>query len=267
MSGRLLSTSARAGAHFWLMVIGFNLTFFVQHFLGIMGMPRRVFTYPDLPGWGALNMVVDGRRLRHGRRGRSSSSSTSSRSLRSGEVAGDNPWDAWTLEWATTSPPPHAQLRASASRPRPPAALGPRAPGRGGRDAAPRATPPRAPPPTRASSRCGRSSSPRPGSSSSSSSPTSSSTSRRSRAVGRARSTSKTTGVFTACLLASSVTLYLAEKSLERRQRRRVPRAGCSSPSLLGARLHGRPGARVPGALRARRHGRTAASSRRRSSR
>jgi cytochrome c oxidase subunit I len=106
MSGRLLDE--RWGrAHFWLTVVGFNLTFFVQHFLGIMGMPRRVFTYPDLPGWGALNMA-----------------STVGAfimaasvllfvanilwSLRKGAVAGDNPWDAWTLEWATTSPPhPH----------------------------------------------------------------------------------------------------------------------------------------------------------------
>jgi cytochrome c oxidase subunit I len=106
MSGRLLSE--RWGKiHFWLTVVGFNLTFFVQHILGMLGMPRRVFTYPDLPHWGTLNMI-----------------STVGAflllvsvlvllgnvavTLRRGERAGANPWEAWTLEWATTSPPaPH----------------------------------------------------------------------------------------------------------------------------------------------------------------
>ncbi len=104
MTGRMLSE--RWGKwHFWLFFIGFHLTFLVQHFLGLMGMPRRVYTYPDLPGWGLLNLI-----------------STVGGfvtavavlvflwnvivSLRSGAPAGDNPWDAWTLEWATTSPPP-----------------------------------------------------------------------------------------------------------------------------------------------------------------
>ncbi len=104
MSGRMLSK--RLGRwHFWLTVIGFNTTFFVQHFLGLLGMPRRVYTYANLPGWGILNLI-----------------STIGAfilafsvllflinlvwSLRRGEKAGDNPWDAWGLEWATTSPPP-----------------------------------------------------------------------------------------------------------------------------------------------------------------
>jgi len=106
MSGRLLDE--RWGrAHFWLTVVGFNLTFFVQHFLGIMGMPRRVFTYPDLPGWGALNMVST-----VGAFIMALSTLVFAANLliswRKGAAAGDNPWDAWTLEWATTSPPhPH----------------------------------------------------------------------------------------------------------------------------------------------------------------
>jgi cytochrome c oxidase subunit 1/cytochrome c oxidase subunit I+III len=103
MSGRLLDE--RMGRlQFWLMVIGFNLTFFVQHFLGLMGMPRRVYTYPDLPGWTTLNLISTVGAFAMGlsvllllyNLGKS---------LRSGKIAGDNPWDAWTLEWATTSPP------------------------------------------------------------------------------------------------------------------------------------------------------------------
>jgi cytochrome c oxidase subunit 1/cytochrome c oxidase subunit I+III len=105
ISGRRLSE--RIGKWtFWLMVIGFNMTFIIQHFLGLAGMPRRVYTYPDLPGWGWMNMV-----------------STIGAffmavaalllvwnilvTLWHGAPAGDNPWDAWTLEWATSSPPPH----------------------------------------------------------------------------------------------------------------------------------------------------------------
>lgn len=104
MSGRLMSE--RLGKwHFWLNLLGSNMTFFVQHFLGLMGMPRRVYTYPDLPGWGWMNMISTVG-------GFISAIATLIFiinivwSARRGQAAGDNPWDAWTLEWATTSPPP-----------------------------------------------------------------------------------------------------------------------------------------------------------------
>lgn len=110
MTGRMMSESLGRWT-FWLLVIGFNLTFVIQHFLGLNGMPRRVYTYPDLPGFAWMNFV-----------------STSGvffmaaaslilvwnvvTSLFHGKVAGDNPWKAWTLEWATTSPPPHENFTA-----------------------------------------------------------------------------------------------------------------------------------------------------------
>jgi cytochrome c oxidase subunit I len=104
ISGRMLDE--RSGTWiFWLMVVGFNTTFFPMHVVGLLGMPRRTYTYPDLPGWGGLNfaetigaflmglgvllLVVD-----------------VLRALRSSARATDNPWNAWTLEWATSSPPP-----------------------------------------------------------------------------------------------------------------------------------------------------------------
>lgn len=104
ISGRMLSE--RLGKiHFWLMFVGFHMTFLIQHVLGLDGMPRRVYTYPDLPGWAAMNLLstVGAFVL-----------ATSvlvlivnvAVSARHGAAAGDNPWDAWTLEWATTSPPP-----------------------------------------------------------------------------------------------------------------------------------------------------------------
>ncbi len=104
MSGRMLSE--RWGIlHFWLWVLGFNMTFMVQHFLGMMGMPRRVYTYADNPGWALLNGISSlgavfmaiGTLVFLWNIGTS---------LLRGKIAGDNPWDAFTLEWATTSPPP-----------------------------------------------------------------------------------------------------------------------------------------------------------------
>jgi cytochrome c oxidase subunit 1/cytochrome c oxidase subunit I+III len=90
---------------FWLFVIGFNGTFLVQHILGIRGMPRRVYTYPDLPSYGALNFISTVGAFLMG---------VSVlllvymvyKSVRSGKIAGNDPWDGFTLEWLTTSPPP-----------------------------------------------------------------------------------------------------------------------------------------------------------------
>src|SRR5947207_611454 len=90
---------------FWLMVIGFNLTFFPMHFLGFEGQPRRTYTYPKGMGWDTLNLL-----------------STIGAFIiavsvltylvnviyttKRGPIASRDPWDARTLEWSTPSPPP-----------------------------------------------------------------------------------------------------------------------------------------------------------------
>ncbi len=108
ITGRFLSD--RIGkVQFWLMAVGFSVTFFPMYALGVLGMPRRVYTYaPDL-GWNTLNLVssIGGYILAVGFL---LLFYNIYKSLRSGEVAGDNPWRAWTLEWATTSPPPHGNF-------------------------------------------------------------------------------------------------------------------------------------------------------------
>jgi cytochrome c oxidase subunit 1 len=103
ITGRMLSE--RMGLwNFWLAFVGFNVAFFPMHILGLQGMPRRVYTYQSEMGWGLLNFVATAGALilfvsfvlflwnvivsaKHG------------------DMAGDNPWNAGTLEWATTSPP------------------------------------------------------------------------------------------------------------------------------------------------------------------
>jgi cytochrome c oxidase subunit I len=104
MTGRRLSE--RLGRwHFWLFFLGFNLTFFFQFLVGLDGMPRRIADY-QLERWTSANQV-----------------STAGSylmavsilvflwnflvSIRRGESAGDDPWEGNSLEWATTSPPPH----------------------------------------------------------------------------------------------------------------------------------------------------------------
>jgi len=110
MSGRMMSESLGKWT-FWLWVIGFNMTFIIQHVLGLYGMPRRIFTYPDIPGWGWMNMVSTIGVFFMGA-GSLVMLWNLAVSFFRGKIAGDNPWDAWTLEWATTSPPPHENFLA-----------------------------------------------------------------------------------------------------------------------------------------------------------
>jgi cytochrome c oxidase subunit I len=104
VTGRMLSETAGKW-HFWLFVIGFHLTFDFMHVPGLLGMPRRIYTYEPGRGWDRWNLIV-----------------TIGvvfqvaavlifvvnlvRSYFAGKPAGSDPWDAWTLEWSTTSPPP-----------------------------------------------------------------------------------------------------------------------------------------------------------------
>jgi cytochrome c oxidase subunit 1 len=104
ITGRLLDE--RLGKiHFWVMLVGFNMTFFPQHYLGLIGMPRRIYTYaPDL-GWNFWNLISTigaftialsflvfiGNVIK---------------TLRAGKVASPDPWDGRTLEWSIPSPPP-----------------------------------------------------------------------------------------------------------------------------------------------------------------
>jgi heme/copper-type cytochrome/quinol oxidase subunit 1 len=103
MTGRLLGE--RLGRwHFWLVFVGFHLTFLPQHWLGAEGMPRRVFTYAADTGWGPLNLLSSLGAVVMGA-GILVFVWNLFASLRSGAPAGDDPWDAWTLEWSTSSPP------------------------------------------------------------------------------------------------------------------------------------------------------------------
>ena len=103
-TGRMLDE--RLGKwHFWLMVLGFHLTFDFMHIPGFLGMPRQIYTYMPDRGWEHLNQIISiggffqaiailifVYNLVH--------------SYFKGESAGPDPWDGWTLEWSTTSPPP-----------------------------------------------------------------------------------------------------------------------------------------------------------------
>ncbi|MHB8630873.1 MAG: cytochrome c oxidase subunit I [Candidatus Limnocylindria bacterium] len=104
VTGRLLDS--RLGvAHFWLTLAGLTLAFLPLHWLGILGMPRRVWTYPAGLGWDVPNLVstIGAFVLAAGTL---ALFANIVRSVRAGEPAGADPWDGFTLEWTTTSPPP-----------------------------------------------------------------------------------------------------------------------------------------------------------------
>jgi len=103
-TGRMLSE--RWGKlHFWLIVIGFHLTFDPQHIAGMFGMPRRIYTYPEGRGWETWNLISSIGVAFQGIATLVLVWNIVS-SLREGRVAGRDPWDAWTLEWGVSSPPP-----------------------------------------------------------------------------------------------------------------------------------------------------------------
>ncbi|MBW0004464.1 MAG: cbb3-type cytochrome c oxidase subunit I, partial [Hyphomicrobiales bacterium] len=88
-----------------LMFIGFNVGFFPMHITGLLGMPRRVYTYPEGMGWDTLNLIITiGSYVMAA--GMLLFVVNVFYSVRHGKVAGPNPWDAATLEWSTPSPPP-----------------------------------------------------------------------------------------------------------------------------------------------------------------
>ncbi len=104
ITGRLMSEPL-GKIHFWLNFIAMNLTFFPMHFSGMLGMPRRIYTYDSGQGWDTFNLIssIGAYML---------VVSTSIfvynffRSRNKGEIAGSNPWGAGTLEWSIPSPPP-----------------------------------------------------------------------------------------------------------------------------------------------------------------
>ena len=104
MTGRMLSEGL-GKASFWTMIVGFNLTFLVQHAAGLDGMPRRIFEYYSSNGWTAYNLISTvGSFVLAAGVGLTLINIV--RSLKKGKVAGPDPWKGNTLEWFVPSPPP-----------------------------------------------------------------------------------------------------------------------------------------------------------------
>ena len=104
VTGRMLSEKLGKW-HFWLFLIGFHITFDTMHFVGILGMPRSIYTYEADRGWGTLNMIVSAGGMIQAIAVLIFAWNLIGSYLH-GKEAGNDPWDAWTLEWSTPSPPP-----------------------------------------------------------------------------------------------------------------------------------------------------------------
>jgi cytochrome c oxidase subunit 1 len=104
MSGRMMSEGL-GKVSFWLMFIGFNLTFLIQHSAGLSGMPRRIYTYPETAGWSTYNLIstIGSFILAIGVLVTCVNALIS---VKNGKKAGNDPWKGNTLEWFTQSPPP-----------------------------------------------------------------------------------------------------------------------------------------------------------------
>ena len=104
MSGKMYN-EALGKLHFWLFLIGFHLTFDFMHIPGLLGMPRRIYTYEPGRGWDIWNLIVTVGVFFQGV-GILVFVGNLLWSSFKGKTAGSDPWDAWTLEWSTDSPPP-----------------------------------------------------------------------------------------------------------------------------------------------------------------
>jgi cytochrome c oxidase subunit 1 len=104
VSGKMYD-EALGKLHFWLFFIGFHLTFDFMHVPGILGMPRRIYTYEPGRGWDIWNLIVT-IGVAFQAAGILVFAGNLVLSYLRGKTAGDDPWDAWTLEWTTSSPPP-----------------------------------------------------------------------------------------------------------------------------------------------------------------
>ncbi len=103
-TGRMLSETLGKW-HFWLFLIGFHITFDTMHFVGLLGMPRSIFTYEPDRGWNTLNLIISLGGFVQAIGVLVFAWNLIYSYLR-GKQAGNDPWDAWTLEWSTSSPPP-----------------------------------------------------------------------------------------------------------------------------------------------------------------